>query len=106
MQRVSLLCRGSAGLRERPAAVDAETMRKQGIILEHLMRMAGEFPHRMCSGAEGFQNPGFDGVLRVLSAAAGRKRPAGGTLQGVRWATAGDREGRPYGSMARSVVCS
>ena len=42
----SLFHLGSAGPRERPADGGAETIRKLGVILEYLVRVAGGFPHR------------------------------------------------------------
>ena len=80
MQRASLRYQVSAGPRERPADGGAETMRKQG----------GEFERfgtrgRWVSTRDAFQarkdskTMGFGGVLWVLSAAVGRKYPAGGT---------------------------
>ena len=67
------------GPRERPAAADAETVRKHGGKLERLVRVAEDFPYgRHPSRAKDFKTMGFNGALWILSAAVGRKYPAGG----------------------------
>ena len=96
---------GSAGPRERPADGGAETTRKHGGKPARSVRVVGGFPHGMHPRrAKDSKTIGFGGVLWVLSAAVGRKCPAGGNNRGMRIATASVRTGFAMTPFARSTV--
>ena len=68
-------CRAGVGPRERPAAADAEAIRKHGGKLGALGSRGRRFFHMDATPAAQriFKTMGFNGALWILSAAVGRK---------------------------------
>ena len=96
---------------ERVAELDAETMRRKGASFAMTDSRGGRRSTQLAPRPrKGFQNLGFDGDLWILSAAAGRKYPAGGMcLSGalhrvLQIAAAGGRTGCAMTEGARAAA--